>query len=85
MEPWTKLGCLALERSLSTRLPWGSTGSLRGGSANLGATAVLSFPLVGQSERVPRAELSSLDITGLMVLASQHAVVIRFSCDRGSD
>jgi two-component sensor histidine kinase len=47
-----------------------------------GATAVLSFPLVGQSERVPRAESSSLDMTGLMVLASQHAVVIRFSCGR---
>jgi two-component sensor histidine kinase len=43
------------------------------------ATAVLSFPLVGQSERVPRSESSSLDMTGPMVLASQHALVIRFS------
>ena len=47
-----------------------------------GATAVLSFPLVGQSERIPRSESSSLDMTGLMVLASQHALVIRFSCGR---
>jgi two-component sensor histidine kinase len=43
------------------------------------ATTVLSFPLVGQSERVPRSESSSLDMTGPMVLASQHAPVIRFS------
>ena len=43
-----------------------------------GAIAVLSFPLVGQSERVPRPESSSLDMTGLMILASQHALVIRF-------
>jgi two-component sensor histidine kinase len=35
-----------------------------------GATAVLSFPLVGQSERVPRSESSSFDMTGPMVLAS---------------
>jgi two-component sensor histidine kinase len=28
------------------------------------ATAVLSFPLVGQPERVPRSESSSLDMTG---------------------
>jgi two-component sensor histidine kinase len=34
-----------------------------------GATAVLSFPLIGQSERVPRSEPSSLDMTGPMVLA----------------
>jgi hypothetical protein len=47
-----------------------------------GATAVLSFPLIGQSERIPRSESSSLDMTGLMVLASHHALVIRFSCGR---
>jgi two-component sensor histidine kinase len=34
------------------------------------ATAVLSFPLVAQSERVPRSECSSLDMTGPMVFAS---------------
>jgi two-component sensor histidine kinase len=50
-----------------------------------GAIAVLSFPLVGQSERVPRSESSSLDMTGLMVLASQHALVIRFPAVAHSD
>jgi two-component sensor histidine kinase len=50
-----------------------------------GATAVLSFPLVGQSERVPRSESSSLDLTGLMVLASQRALVIRFPAVVHSD
>jgi two-component sensor histidine kinase len=34
------------------------------------ATAVLSFPLVAQSERVSRSESSSLGMTGPMVLAS---------------
>jgi two-component sensor histidine kinase len=43
------------------------------------ATAVLSFPLVGRTERVPRSESSSLDMTGSMVLASQHTLMIRFS------
>jgi hypothetical protein len=50
-----------------------------------GAIAVLSFPLVGQSERVPRSESSSLDMTGLMVLASQHALMIRFPAVVHSD
>jgi two-component sensor histidine kinase len=34
------------------------------------ATAVLSFPLVGKSQRVPRSDSSSLDMTESMVLAS---------------
>ena len=50
-----------------------------------GAIAVLSFPLVGQSERVPKSESSSLDLTSLMVLASQHALVIRFPAVVHSD
>ena len=50
-----------------------------------GATAVLSFPLVGQSERVSKSELSSLDLTGLTILASQHAQVIRFPAVVHSD
>jgi hypothetical protein len=44
-----------------------------------GATAVLSFPLVAQSEQAPRSESSSLGLIGPMVLASQHALVTRFS------
>jgi two-component sensor histidine kinase len=43
------------------------------------ATALLSFPLVGQSEQAPRSESSSLDIAGPMVLASQRALMVRFS------
>jgi two-component sensor histidine kinase len=50
-----------------------------------GATAVLSFPLVGQSERVPKSESSSFDLTGLMILASKHAQVIHFPAVVRSD
>ena len=74
-----------LGTQLVDALAVGLDGSVNRRFGKSGATAVLSFPLAGQSELVPTSELSSLDLTGLMVLASQHALLIRFPAVVHSD